>query len=154
MTAIALCAQCQRPMPNWFGAIGFGSTSCLAICRECFNPDAPAQSRAPIELDQHLLALIDSSDDQLQSVACLAVQFSIQEADPQGIFADPTGLLRKALKALHLGLGYDYNLLQAARKLLIKRELWLPEGRQLTSKSSVKNKMKLGKRVHHVQALP
>jgi len=158
MSGIPLCAnpKCQRPMPNWIGAIGFESTSCPAVCRKCFGKlltDVPDRARVSVKLDQRLLELIETKDSRLKSVACLAIQSSIPMADAYGIFSDPTGLLKKALKALYPELGYGYNLLQTARRLLIKGELWLPQGRQLTGKKSKENKMRLGEKIRPFRAL-
>lgn len=154
MTAIC-CAKCQRPMPNWIGAISFESTSCPTLCRKCFGKsliDRSDRVQVSVELNYHLLKLVDTKDDKLRSIACLALQFSIQKADPQGIFFDPTSLLKKALKTLYSGSEYTYNLLQPVRMLLIRRELWLLEGRQVTGKGGKSNKMKLGVKIHPFQA--
>jgi len=159
-TGIPLCAnpKCQQPMPNWLGAINLQSTSCPLVCRKCFKEssltDKLDQPRVPVELDQRLLEIINSRNNKFRSVVCLATQFAIQEADSHGVFSDPTGLLKKAFQALYPGSRYNYNFIQNARGFVVKKELWLPEGRQITGKNNKKNKMRLGEKIRHVQALP
>lgn len=153
MTAIC-CAKCQQPMPNWIGAINL---QCSTVCRKCFGKilaDVPVQPRVSVELEPQLLELIETENDKLKSVVCLAMQSSIQEADPQGIFSNPAGLLKKALNTLYPGSGYNYKLLQTARKLLITSEFWLPQGRQVKGRGSKQNQMRLGEKIRPFQALP
>ena len=153
MTVTLVCAKCQQPMPNWLGAIIQSTSCCRIVCRKCFGKsltDMPDRPRVLVELNQQLLELIDTKADRLKSVACLAMQFSIQEADAQGIFSNPTEILKKALKTLNPR--YPYYLLQTARELLIKRELWLPEGRQVGGRNNTRNKMRLGEKIRPFQA--
>ena len=156
MTVI-LCAKCRQPMPNWAGAMDLQSDSYPLVCRKCFGKPLTgisAQTRAPVELDQDLLELINAKDERSKSIACLAMQLSISEADANGIFSDPAGLLRKALQTLYPVLGYDFNLLQIARRLLIREKLWLPQGRQITGRNSRVNQMRLGEKIRHFPAPP
>jgi len=155
MSDMPLCAKCRRPMPNWLGAVSRQSPSCFLVCQKCFGKlaNAPFQSRVPVKLDQSLLDLVKTEDDRLKSIACLALQSSIKEADAQGIFSDPNGRLKKALKTLYPEIVYDYNLLQNARKLLIKHGLWLPQGERLKGKGT-RQSMRLGEKIRLFSAPP
>lgn len=158
MTAALLCDNtgCQHSMPNWIGAIELQSVPYRRIvCRKCFEKsltDKPAQLRVPVELDQRLLKLIKTRNERVRSVACLALQFSIQEADEQGIFSDPVGLLKKALQAHDLVPGENYPLLQAARQAIVNRGIWVPHGKQVTGRGNKQNQMRLREDLRHFQA--
>lgn len=149
---VPLCARCKCPMPRWAGAC-FSVDGVPMLCEKCFKEglrrSEPQNSGfgALSAIQPAILGLISGREGRKKSVALLALAYSVQEANEQGIFSDPLGLLKRAIKTLSSREGYYASSLQDIRKFLIIQKLWIPVGEQKRGKRLHGNRMRLGEKV-------
>lgn len=148
---VPLCLICLSPMPNWRGAI----PTEIALCQRCFKRGLPQEEKTSRKeiislIDHKLLDLIPARNDRIKQIAGLALHFSIQEADGQGLFTNSADTLKRAARLLYPQESYNYNLLQSTKNLLLRQGLWLTVGPQKRGRQGQHNQMRLGEKVQQI----
>lgn len=157
------CPRCKGPMPNWLPA---AVVTAHTLCQKCFvgttkksddqkPPDRPdRQEQIDRLIDPTCRSLISGydprnrTDKTNRTIVALALTFSVQKADKDGVFQNPAGILQEARQAVTGSQVYGYELLYRIRRWFIEQELWIPVGEQGRGMGAGKeNKMQLGAKV-------